>query len=244
MGFTRFWKQPYGIGSIAWRSIAEDTRQLLASVDVPLVGRAGGPIADDAIALNGLEPASGEWFALRTGSSDFECVKTYARPYDVVVAAVLIIAKHHAPSEILDVTSDVEAGGFWDAWTPAVAMRATAGVTISAQSLERLRADVSHESDPYEPAKLPEEVELDNEWQRICDGSLLKTFCERFFPPTYLRYQTSVRETPRGVKLQLRRSIDARSLPEKSPILRQKANELQTAWNESHGIQILTIQIR
>ncbi len=96
-------------------------------------------------------------------------MKTYARPYDVVVAAVLILAKHHAPSEILNVTSDVEGASFWDAWTPAVALCAAAGVSISAQSLERLGADIAYESEPYEPAKPPEEVELDEEWERICD---------------------------------------------------------------------------
>jgi hypothetical protein len=166
-------------------------------------------------------------------------VKTYGRPYDDVVAAVLVIAKHHAPSEMLNLTSD----DAWDAWSPALELCRRAGVTISDDSVALLRADVNHESPVYEPPKSDEERALDAEWDRISTQKLLKTFCEERFSPKYLRYQAAYRTTKYGVTLQLRRSIDARSLPAKSPELRQKADELQIAWNDAHPLKILTIEI-
>lgn len=256
MGFTRFWKQPHGISPLAWGAIIADTSALLASIDVPLVGGVGEvqeeqdvtpglPLfSDDEIAFNGVGPDSSEWFVLRPALSDFECVKTYGRPYDFVVGAVLIIAKHHAPTEILNVTSDDgEDGDHWDAWKPALEMCTAAGVTISRESVKRLKRDISYRSKEYEPPKSREEVELDKEWERMWKENLLKMFCEQRFPPTYLRYQATERLTPSGVRLKLRRSIDARPIAPTSPILRQKVDELQNAWNETHRLRIVEIEI-
>lgn len=256
MGFTRFWKQPHGINENAWRAIVADTTKLLASVNVPLVGAVGEDdqtdevppglplVSDDEIAFNGVGTDAAEWFVLRPKHSSFECVKTYGRPYDLVVSAVLIIAKHHASAEILNVTSDDLVGvDNWDAWKLALELCARAGIEISEQTVALLKADVARESEVYEDPKSRDELELDDEWKRMYEGNLLRAFCEQRFPPKFLRYQATVRVASTGVKLQLRRSIDARSLPPTSPILREKVDELQAAWNGSHRIRILEVEI-
>jgi hypothetical protein len=153
MGFTRYWRQPRGIGADAWRRIVADSRTLLATVNIPLIVDDGNDIAplvsDERICFNGRAGDGCEPFWLAPAPSKFECVKTMFRPYDVVVAAILAIAKHHAPSEILSVSSD-ETGSdlsWWDdCWQPAIDLCARAGLTFPVESLARLRADINHES--------------------------------------------------------------------------------------------------
>jgi hypothetical protein len=219
---------------------------------VPLVGvesedetGVSALVSDAAIAFNGAGADSGEAFVLRPAPSDFECVKTYGRPYDLIVASVLIVAKHHAPREILDVTSDDPGGGHgpWGAWRAALEMCESAGVKISSQSIALLEADVAHESEPYCPPRRVDERELDAEWARIWESKLLRSFCEQRFPATFLKYQSASRAGSGALQLKLRRSIDARSLPPGSPVLQQKASELQASWNEIHRIKIVAIEI-
>jgi hypothetical protein len=153
MGFTRYWHQPRGIATEAWQRIVADTRTLLARVDIPLVVDDGNDISplvnDERICFNGRGDERCEPFFLTPKASKFECVKTLGHPYDTVVAAVLAIAKHHAPSEVVKVSNDdiFSDLSWWDAcWQPAIDLCAEAGLTFPAESLARLRADINHES--------------------------------------------------------------------------------------------------
>jgi len=256
MGFTRCWKQPHGISPRAWRKIIADTRTLLAWADIPLLGAAGAPdreaelapglppCTDDEIAFTGVGKDGAELFVLRPDPSDFECVKTYGRPYDLLVAAVLVVAKHHAPGEVLDVSSDeLYGGGDLEAWSESLDMCAAAGVNISRETVRRLRADVTFESEQYERPKSDEQLRVQREWVALCEGDGLKRYCEQRFSPKYLRYQATEFVAPSGLRLKLRRSIDARALPPTSPVLRQKVDELQKAWNEAHFLQIVEVVV-
>jgi hypothetical protein len=241
VGFTRFWKQPYGIAESAWVRIVADTRALLHHAGVSLEG---GVESDEEIAFNGVGADGAEWFVLNRTPSDFECVKTERRPYDDVVAAVLVLAKHHAPSQVLNVTSDDVVGEpRWAAWEPAFALCRAAGLVIGESSVAMLRADVDRESAHYEGPTSDEQRALDAEWDRVIGGKTLRAFFEERVSPKYLRYQAARRTTRYGITLQLRRSIDARSLPSKSPELRRVADEVQLAWNASSILKILTIEI-
>jgi hypothetical protein len=244
MGFTRSWKQPYGINATTWRAIVDDVGILFKQIDcTSLEGFAGADEGDadatgvfvsaEEIAFNGRDEEAAEVFSLRRVASDFECVKTYGRSYDLLVAAVLVIAKHHSPNEILNVSSDDDVD---DAWRPALEFCRASGVSIPSKSVQLLMADVDGESVKYEPAKDPAEQQLDAEWARDFDA--VKVLVEAMFAPTYLRYQAVERFAPASVRLKLRRSVDARALPPNSPVLREKVGELERAWNKEHTVKI------
>ena len=156
MGFTRYWRQPQAIAADAWGRILADARQLLTAVDIPLVGDEddGGPIVtDERICCNGVDDERCEPFVLRPEGGGM--VKTNGYDYDLVVAAVLAIAKHHAPSSI-NVSNDDDADDAWDCWQPSVALCARAGVTIAPNSIAALRADVGAKArPPAQATKVP-----------------------------------------------------------------------------------------
>ncbi|SPO01535.1 uncharacterized protein DNG_04208 [Cephalotrichum gorgonifer] len=102
MGYTHYW-DTYGWDSLqwqmAWPKLIDDARLILAAADVLVSGPDGGPDeitapltdVDKGILLNGVADDSHEPF--RIGPSDRSAFcKTLQKPYDLVVASILLRA--------------------------------------------------------------------------------------------------------------------------------------------------------
>jgi hypothetical protein len=77
----------------------------------------GPEFSADTIHFNGKEPDDYESFVLNPGASSFEFCKTQFRPYDRLVCAVLIAAKHRLGDGI-EISSD----GDWSEWADGLAL--------------------------------------------------------------------------------------------------------------------------
>jgi len=118
------------LSSEARSALVKDVKAILATTDTPL-GNAWGEHDPEvhnphnhgfSCALNGPVGDGHESFVLSEDRSDFEFCKTAAKPYDVVVTAILICAQCRAP-EVFSYSSD----GTKQEWQPGLelARRAT-----------------------------------------------------------------------------------------------------------------------
>ena len=113
MGYTHYWTIKRPITRKAWSAIMADTRKLLASTVTPLAAEFDRPdempdVNPQEIRFNGIGNAGHETFLISPHAAPFEFCKTNGKPYDTMVAAVLIVAAHHA-GKAIDVSSDGEA---------------------------------------------------------------------------------------------------------------------------------------
>lgn len=103
MGYTHYWRH----GDIApedWAALVADADRIVEAAEVPV----NHNISTKEIWLNGASPDSFESFALRPEATGFSFCKTEQRPYDLVVATILLRA--HAIIPGFEISSD----GNWD----------------------------------------------------------------------------------------------------------------------------------
>jgi hypothetical protein len=119
MGYSHYWSHgplptrkwsdfEYDVGLIIGKAA---TRGLIMAEEYDRPG--SPPIIDsDLIHFNGKSGEGYETFRLLRESENFNAIKTAERPYDKVVTAVLIAAKHHFGK-----TFDVRSDGTWADWS-------------------------------------------------------------------------------------------------------------------------------
>lgn len=109
MGYTHYWKTPKGLGDpTKWEAFTTDARQIIANAEIPLGNWEGidePEITDSFVGFNGRGDDGHESFILERKPLAFCFCKTNMKPYDTVVCAVLICAKHHFGEDIR-ITSD------------------------------------------------------------------------------------------------------------------------------------------
>lgn len=105
MGYTHYWSHQE-INSETWDEICADVRLLIDTADVPVAGCYDSPIfrEDDAICFNGIRDDEHETFVFTRSPESFNFCKTARKPYDLLVAAVLAVAKDYDPD--ISVRSD------------------------------------------------------------------------------------------------------------------------------------------
>ncbi|MBN1510681.1 MAG: hypothetical protein JXB13_01580 [Phycisphaerae bacterium] len=114
-GHTHYftWHQPPDDVAIG-RCIAE-MRQVVEARKGILAGPSGQGAAvrsDREIRFNGIGADAREPFVF-PGSVGLNFCKTFARPYDEVVVACLLVARDYFPADVLELTSD----GSWSDWS-------------------------------------------------------------------------------------------------------------------------------
>jgi len=110
MGYTHYW---YGLRNFTapeWQAICDDARQLFDKATVTACREYDRPqetpeIAADVIAFNGPNEDGHETFWFQREPDDFQFCKTAAKPYDLLVTAMLIVSHKHAP-DALRISSD------------------------------------------------------------------------------------------------------------------------------------------
>ena len=127
MGYTRYWHRIREIPQPTFQAIVGDFMKVLPALQVRLAGGdgTGDPcLTAEEVIFNGVGDDAHETFlfprvyCLRQGSIwgalEFQYCKTARKPYDLVVAAFLVIAKHHL-GDNLHVTSDRGPSGLAEA---------------------------------------------------------------------------------------------------------------------------------
>lgn len=107
MGYTHYWDK---VGEWTEHKFAEfkaDARAIFEASDVPTIEES--PMSGSLV-FNGIAPDDYETFCINQEQS-FEFCKTVYKPYDEVVTAVLICAKHHF-GDTIEINSD----GNWGQW--------------------------------------------------------------------------------------------------------------------------------
>lgn len=116
MGYTHYWKVSKPIPLKAWELICDDAERIIAASPVPLAWEYDEPKkspevkrknADGGAALirfNGVEDDGHETFFFEQAATNFSFCKTAAKPYDVVVCALLAAITDRAP--MVKVSSD------------------------------------------------------------------------------------------------------------------------------------------
>lgn len=122
MGYTHYFTLK---GSVVARfpDLAADAVHLFNTATAQGIALAGPlgtglpDVSDQTIRFNGAEPRNYETFSLRASDTDFNFCKTGPQPYDAVVAALLIRAKH-----LLGETIEISSDGTWDEWADGRAL--------------------------------------------------------------------------------------------------------------------------
>ena len=120
MGYTHYWyprETNHDAETFATLvALAKKVITLAQARGIKLAGPSGTgkpAIRDELVGLNGVGDESHESFVIqRDGNSDFEFCKTACKPYDVVVAAILVLYKHFFP--VIRFTSDGDLGDLKD----------------------------------------------------------------------------------------------------------------------------------
>lgn len=105
MGHTHYWTTNSHIPQDLWDAFITDAQKILGVLGVPLTGNEDVPqdrspiLHDGMVCFNGIGDDGAEMFVFTPNPDDSWC-KTYQRPYDEPVMAVLILAKHHFGSRI------------------------------------------------------------------------------------------------------------------------------------------------
>jgi hypothetical protein len=107
MGYTHYIKSA-GVDADVWAKFLEDAKKLVKNSGIPVQYESDEEqppmLTSEQIRFNGVGEAGHETFLLeRKGGNEF--CKTAQKPYDTVVTAILVAAKHHFPNGIR-VTSD------------------------------------------------------------------------------------------------------------------------------------------
>ncbi len=114
MGYTHYWKTKQDANSETFAALADDAAALADAFGRDALSSEDGPeFMSERIWFNGAEPDDYETFVLVPRATHFTFCKTQFKPYDRLVCAVLIAAKHHLGDGIV-VSSD----GDWDEWAP------------------------------------------------------------------------------------------------------------------------------
>jgi hypothetical protein len=113
MGYTHYWRIPTTPGPEAFKALVADATTLANAFGREALSEEDGPeFSEQCIRFNGAEPNDYETFLMRSTAVDFEFCKTQFMPYDRLVCAVLIAAKHHLGDGIR-ISSD----GDWSEWS-------------------------------------------------------------------------------------------------------------------------------
>lgn len=113
MGYTHYWTMKRDARS-TFQALADDARVLATAFETDGKGLSendGPEFSGDVIRFNGKEPNDYESFILTPDVSSFEFCKTQFRPYDALVCATLIAAKHHLGDAI-----SIKSDGDWSEW--------------------------------------------------------------------------------------------------------------------------------
>jgi hypothetical protein len=122
MGYTHYWNKKKHWPPAKVSAAIQDMVEVIRRCELPLADGHGEPgtepvIGPDFIAFNGVGELSHETF-LFPGvspppySPDFAFCKTDRKPYDTIVVACLLVAKHHLGAAI-EVRSDGDWGDEW-----------------------------------------------------------------------------------------------------------------------------------
>lgn len=118
MGYSHYMFQRGMWSDARVRAAIRDMVEIVRRCEIPLAGPSGDPntvplIRNLSIRFNGVGPDSHEEFWFGQGCTDpdsgFWFCKTAEKPYDVVVAACLLAAKHHLGRRV-EISSD----GDWE----------------------------------------------------------------------------------------------------------------------------------
>ena len=122
MGYTHYYTVYGANPDFKIPEIAEDIRAIIGASEIEIGDAWGTPgseaeLGPDRIALNGIAPDDYEALTYPPDSDGFEFCKTARRAYDPVVAASLMVIKHHLGDNV-EIASD---GNFDDVdeWGPA-----------------------------------------------------------------------------------------------------------------------------
>lgn len=130
MGYTHYWSKKKDISHKAWDKFLVDAQVVIDSSPVVIQyewdDKYKPLLTSDEIRFNGRGDDGHETFSLKRhfvfrdyrpdADEDFDFCKTAQKPYDLVVVAVLALAKHHFGNR-LNVSSDGERGD----WVEGVA---------------------------------------------------------------------------------------------------------------------------
>ena len=112
MGHTHYHKFVRTPDAATFAAFAKDARKIIEATDIPLadlLGEEGQPeITSNRVSFNGLGEDSYESFFMDSSETGFSFCKTNKKPYDEVVVAVLIAAKHHF-GDNLELSTDASA---------------------------------------------------------------------------------------------------------------------------------------
>lgn len=112
MGYSHYFTVTKPVPAEAWDQILDAVNNIVSKTDVPTVdGR--GRDEDDCtteriIHLNGLEDDGYETFFIDPDDTSFNFCKTFQRPYDIVVVAILCTIQDIC-GECFDIKSDGDA---------------------------------------------------------------------------------------------------------------------------------------
>lgn len=126
MGYTHYWSIKDGLTPEDIDRLRGDIEAVASASEIPLGDAYGDPgtlpeFSAERIWFNGVGDDSAETFGLEVGQSGFTFCKTYARPYDVVVTASLLVLKDVLGSRVR-LTSDGDAPD----WVNGLALAARA----------------------------------------------------------------------------------------------------------------------
>ncbi|KAH8743450.1 hypothetical protein F5883DRAFT_592977 [Diaporthe sp. PMI_573] len=117
MGYSHYWViEDPGDMEKAMTKLINDCRKIIEQASIDSECNLDTPDFKDRIELNGLGDDGREPFQFTYHDSEGQC-KTDRKPYDVVVCAILLRAKHLAPNAI-----NIRSDGDWDDWSEAAAM--------------------------------------------------------------------------------------------------------------------------
>jgi len=125
MGYTHYWTKQKNWPAAKVSAAIQDMAEVIRRCELPLADGHGEPgtepiIGPDFIAFNGVGELPYETFLFPGFGSppnpDFAFCKTEPKPYDAIVVACLLVAKHHLGAAI-EVSSD---GDWEDEWFTGV----------------------------------------------------------------------------------------------------------------------------
>ena len=136
MGYTHYWTKKGNWPPAKVTAAIQDMAAVIRRCEMPLADGHGEPgtepvIGPDCIAFNGVGELSYETFLFPgfsppPSSANFAFCKTARKPYDTIVVACLLVAKHHLGAAI-EVSSD---GDWEDEWLNGADDDSPSGVKV------------------------------------------------------------------------------------------------------------------